>query len=111
MHVCARGKRAWLVAASKIHISSLSREEGGVEGGWPSEMAVSCGLARHLSISRYTPSLPFLNPLCPFAQYRTSTAHGHRAGAVEVEMRTICLSPLSAGTGGLNGRGSRQGKA
>ena len=111
VHVCARGKGVWLVAASKVHISSLSREEGGVERGWPSEMAVSCGLVRHFSIPRHTPSLPFLNPFCPFAQYRASTVGRPRAGAVEAETIKIGLSPLSAGTGGLNGRGRREGKA
>lgn len=101
--VCVRGSGTWLVAASNVHISFHSRVEGGVEGGWSSEMAVSYGPIRHFCISSQTASLPLAHP--SIANYYTSTMGRHEASAVGVQMSAICLYPLSVGTAGLNGMG------
>lgn len=103
--VCARRSGTWLVAASKVHISFPSRVEGGVEGGWSSEMAVSYGPMRHFCISSQTASLPLAHPFCSFANYYTSTMGRHEASAVGIQTSAICLYPLSVGTVGLNGMG------
>lgn len=108
-HVCACGSRGggtWLVAASMVHVF-LSREEGGTEGAWSSEMAVSCGQIKHLSISS---QLPLLHLFCSFANYHTRAMGRHEASAVEKEMRTMHLYPVSVGTEELNGMGKKRGK-
>lgn len=73
-------------------------------------MTVFYGLIRHLSISSQTPFLPLLHLFCPFPNYYTSTKGRQKASAVETDMSTISLYPLSVGTEGLNGLGKKRGK-
>lgn len=111
VHACARRNGTWLVATSEIHTSSLSREEVDVEGGWPSETAVSYSLVRHFSISRQRPSLPFVPPLCAFASQCTSTVGRPRAGVVQVEMGVLWSLSSPCRSRRTEWEGRREGKA
>lgn len=97
----------WLVAASKAYVF-LSREEAGEEGDWSSEMAVTYGHIRHLSISAQL--LLCLSCIQASANYHTSTMGRREASATEIEMRTIWPHPLSGGMEAWNGVGKKRRK-